>query len=69
MLPVCYIYGTDYKRYQAERQIDSAQVYQQIFDDLNLAQDYLTNYVRKGDGRNSNRIRMLSTVLWHVLTY
>ena len=25
-----------------------AQVYQQIFDDLNLAQDYLTNYVRKG---------------------
>ena len=28
-----------------------AQVYQQIFDDLNLAQDYLTNYVRKGDGQ------------------
>lgn len=28
-----------------------AQVYQQIFDDLNLAQDYLINYVRKGDGQ------------------
>lgn len=28
-----------------------AQVYQRIFDDLNLAQDYLKNYVRKGDSQ------------------
>ena len=28
-----------------------AQVYQRIFDDLNLAQEYLEGYVRKGDGQ------------------
>ena len=28
-----------------------AQVYQRIFDDLNLAQDYLKNYVRSGDNQ------------------
>lgn len=28
-----------------------AQVYQRVFDDLNLAQDYLKNYTRKGDGQ------------------
>lgn len=28
-----------------------AQVYQRVFDDLNLAQSYLQNYIRKGDGQ------------------
>lgn len=28
-----------------------AQVYQRVFDDLNLAQSYLKNYTRKGDGQ------------------
>lgn len=28
-----------------------AQVYQRVFDDLNLAQSYLKNYIRKGDGQ------------------
>lgn len=28
-----------------------AQVYQRVFDDLDLAKDYLKNYVRKGDGQ------------------
>lgn len=28
-----------------------AQVYKQVFDDLNLAKDYLKNYIRKGDGQ------------------
>ena len=30
-----------------------AQVYQRIFDDLNLAQDYLKNYVRSGDNQEA----------------
>ena len=31
-----------------------AQVYQRVFDDLNLAQSYLKNYTRKGDGQKFN---------------
>lgn len=42
-----------------------AQVYQRVFDDLNLAQSYLKNYTRKGDGQkfkpNTNVVNGLLT--------